>query len=283
MISHRFAKHTLLIFGLLFAFGANAETTPPSQRDWIERWDIRYLLYIDASSSMISRASVAKDANAKRRKEGGSLYFVVDEMLNYERIGPSTSEGLATALLRFDEAGKVIKASPILNQFQGKRNVLDHIVLVTDPKGQETGYFLANWWQGVPGSTIFSPAVCDVIDRAFRYGAAWESGGFRGDVGCREWTAQLYDSDRPYIDVTTYATGGNFIGRLVGWSRFEDPPKPVIGQQGKTWLCLYECPAGEKPGVIKDIAAWTRKHGFPMPVRPKKQPEFPDADINWDD
>ena len=134
----------------------------------------------------------------------------------------------------------------------------------------------------VPGSTMFSPAVCDLIERAFRYGDSWESGGYRGDVGCREWTAQLYDSDSAYIDVTTYGKDGN-IGEILGSSRFDDPPKPLIGQQGKNWLCLHECPAGEKPGVIKDIAAWTRKHGFPMPVRPAKQPNYPDAEINWDD
>jgi hypothetical protein len=92
----------------------------------------------------------------------------------------------------------------------------------------------------------------------------------------------LRANEHPYIDVTTYTKRGNFIGQFVGWSRFEDGPKPIIGMNGKTWLCLHECPAGERPGLITDMKAWTRKHGYPMPIPPEYQPEYPNRNYQDD-
>jgi hypothetical protein len=82
--------------------------------------------------------------------------------------------------------------------------------------------------------------------------------------------------------VTSYSSHGNFIGECVGWSRFTDPPKPVIGLHRKTWLCLHDCPSGEKPGVIRNIKAWTAKHQFPMPERAPKQPLDPNSNYKDD-
>jgi len=162
-----------------------------------------------------------------------------------------------------------------------KRDLLDTLVLINDDSPGARPYDLADWAQGIPGDVTFSPAVCSSTDTR-RYEAGWNSDTYTGSFGCREWTAQLYDRDRPYIDVTSYASHGTFIGELVGWSRFDDPPKPVIGRQGKTWLCLHECPAGEKPGVIPNIRIWTTKHGYPMPNRQRKQPLYPNADYQDD-
>ena len=80
---------------------------------------------------------------------------------------------------------------------------------------------------------------------------------------------------QPYIDVTTHhdKTGKKtHIGRFIGWMGFDDAPRPVIGKHGDYWLCLHECPDGEKPGVIADIAEWTGKRGWPMPT-----PYFPNC------
>jgi hypothetical protein len=55
-------------------------------------------------------------------------------------------------------------------------------------------------------------------------------------------------------------------------------PKPLIGNDENTWVCLHECPDGAAPGVIPDIKAWTEKRGWPLPKRPKKQPMFPDIE-----
>jgi hypothetical protein len=84
---------------------------------------------------------------------------------------------------------------------------------------------------------------------------------------------------QPYMDVTTYhdkAGKKTHIGRFVGWMGFDDAPRPVIGKHGDYWLCLHECPDGEKPGVIADIADWTGKRGWPLP---KPTPYFPDSKL----
>jgi hypothetical protein len=140
---------------------------------------------------------------------------------------------------------------------------------------------MLHWSQGIPGNLSFGPGPCTLLDKR-RYEDDWKSGGYPGDFGCREWTAQLFDDERPYIDVTTYTKSDNFIGEFVGWSRFKDAPKPIIGMNGKTWLCLHECPAGERPGIIKDIKAWTSKHRYPMPARPAYQPEYPNKNYKDD-
>lgn len=84
---------------------------------------------------------------------------------------------------------------------------------------------------------------------------------------------------QPYIDVTTYHDKEGkktHIGRFTGWMGFNDAPRPVIGKHGAYWLCLHECPDGEKPGVIADITEWTQKRGWPMP---RPTPYFPDSKL----
>ena len=84
---------------------------------------------------------------------------------------------------------------------------------------------------------------------------------------------------QPYIDVTTYHDKQGkktHIGRFIGWMGFGDAPRPVIGKHGDYWLCLHECPDGEKPGLIADIANWTGKRGWPLP---RPTPYFPDAEL----
>ena len=186
-------------------------------------------------------------------------------------------EALGIILLTFDRAGRVVNKKGALSSMSAKRTRLDRLVLVHNDIPDPNPYHFGYWSQGIPGDVTFSPAACSSDDFR-RYEPGWNIDSYTGNFGCREWTAQLYDRAQPYIDVTSYATHGTFIGSLTGWSRFEDPPKPVIGRHGKTWLCLHECPAGEKPGVIPDIRAWTTKHGFPMPTRPSKQPLYPNAD-----
>jgi hypothetical protein len=179
-------------------------------------------------------------------------------------------------LLQFDSTGHISTKSPRLNQYTAKRSLLDSLILVKTETKTEKPYDFAYWSQGIPGEVSFSPAVCTITDIR-RYERDWETDNYVGNFGCREWTAQLYDREQPYIDVTSYAKNRVFIGEFVGWSRFTDPRKPVIGKHGTTWLCLHECPAGEKPGVIPNIKAWVAKHGFPMPQRPTRQPLYPNA------
>lgn len=258
---------------------------PVSMRDpsrtWMQRqWEIRYLLFVYDRLAMQIAMKRAREQNALSEPPGKeSVYSDVEEFFEPTEFpyGPIYNK-LATALIAFDPSGRVIGPNQKLLPFTAKRNLLDHLVLIRGLPG-ERPYLLADWDQGIPGDLSFSPAVCNRLDPQ-RYQDDWvRDKDFDGNFGCREWTAQLYDRSRPYIDVTTYSygRGRNYIGEFVGWSRFTDPAKPVIGKQGKIWLCLHECPAGERPGPIGNIKAWTGKHGFPMPKRPPRQPLYPNA------
>jgi hypothetical protein len=113
----------------------------------------------------------------------------------------------------------------------------------------------------------------------------FEPGLYKGKLVCPGLDeASVYKPNakgfvQPYIDVTTYHDKEGkktHIGRFIGWMGFDDAPRPVIGKHGDYWLCLHECPDGEKPGVIADIADWTGKRGWPMP---KPTPYFPDRSL----
>ncbi|RYG36057.1 MAG: hypothetical protein EON93_05655 [Burkholderiales bacterium] len=75
---------------------------------------------------------------------------------------------------------------------------------------------------------------------------------------------------QPYIDVTSHQTSRKYgreayIGDVLGWARFDDPVRPVIGQVGRYWVCFHECPDGEKPGVIPNFRLWLARRGWPVP------------------
>jgi hypothetical protein len=280
-------NHQLIcfLFALVVAGGTPAGTvtaSPEAQalgRRWLNiPWTIRYVLFVDTAKKAADSAAYARDANMADNQIGkGYTYWVGEALLTSPTvlISPGAAP-LAVSLFTFNTQGHIISGDPLLSQYSGKISVIDRLVLVREDAKNEKPYYIAELAQGVPGDVTFSPAVCTSLDTD-RYGPRWKSGGSLGDFGCREWTAQLKYWNQPYIDVTTYTKRGNFIGEFLGWSRFEDQPKPVIGMHGKHWLCLHECPAGETPGLIADIRAWTRKHNFPMPVRPKRQPEYPDS------
>ena len=209
---------------------APAKETDPS-REWLDRpWQIRYVLFMDAQKDMMQSIDSAKKSNALDRKRVETYTYLAAGGLFAQATQVITSKAgnIATVLISFDHDGRVVNNDPVLSQFTGKISLIQRLVLTPHDHPKEKPYHLANWDQGIPGDISFSPAVCDPLD-FYRYKEYWKKSDPRGHVGCREWTAQLYDPGQPYIDVTTYSKRGNFIGELVGWSRFEDPPKPVIG------------------------------------------------------
>jgi hypothetical protein len=272
---------TVLALSCVSTPGAGA---PPASRTWLERpWEIRYVLFAEEIGARQSKIRAARSFNAEQEARGKDSIHLSASALFEPTVTLAVPGGapIAVVLLAFDRAGRIVNQKGTLGKLSAKRNMLDTLVLIRDDAPGAIPYYLAKWSQGIPGDVTFSPAVC-TSDDIRRYEAGWDIEHYAGNFGCREWTAQLYARDQPYIDVTSYSPRGTFIGELVGWSRFEDPPKPVIGRHGKTWLCLHECPAGEKPGVIPDIKAWTAKHGYPMPERPRKQPLYPNADYQDD-
>lgn len=271
------AASIVLVLATLSTPAAGAR---PASRTWLERpWEIRYVLFAGEAGTRQARIRIARNINAEQEASGERRIYLSAAAL----FEPTTTltvpsaEPIAIVMLAFDRAGRVLHQQGDLGKMSAKRSVLGNLALVHDNSASAQPYYFADWSQGIPGDVTFSPAVCSSEDR-FRYQDDWSVNDSAGNFGCREWTAQLYDRSQPYIDVTSWSPRGSFIGELVGWSRFEDPPKPVIGRHGKTWLCLHECPAGEKSGVIPDIKKWTAKHGYPMPQRPRKQPLYPNAD-----
>lgn len=253
---------------------------PPASRTWLQRpWEIRYILFADEAGTRKAKGTAAREFNAKQKAPGKKRIHLSAAALFEPTVMFLAPEGekIAVVLLAFDRTGRVLNQRGALGKMSAKRNLLDSLVLINDEIPGARPYYFADCSQGIPGDVTFSPAVCSSHDIR-RYEAGWNINSYTGNFGCREWTAQLYDRHQPYIDITSWSPRGSFIGELVGWSRFEDPPKPVIGRHGKTWLCLHECPAGEKTGVIPDIKAWTARHGYPMPQRPPKQPLYPNAD-----
>lgn len=274
----------------MLTFAATAFAASPAvnerdpSREWIDiPWNLRYVLFINSEKYMREGIAASRRFNALDGKQGKDhVYHDIEELfINMKQVVPAKKGKIAVALITFDRTGRVTNEDSAFSGFTGKLSAIESFVLIRPDEAQTKPYGFGEWDQGIPGDVSFSPALCITID-SHRYEKYWRQNDYRGNVGCREWTAQLYRPEEPYIDVTTYSKRGNFIGELVGWARFEDRPRPVIGMQGKQWLCLHECPAGESPGVISNIRAWTRKHNFPIPVRPKRQPVYPDANYKDD-
>lgn len=280
----------ILLFALtaLLSVTAFPHDTPSHTRPaltWLDRpWEIRYILFVNSANEMNTAIALAKQKNNVRPgpKDKEMLYFFADEMFEMTATFKTPdADTLSTVLVSFDAEGHVTGPNQRLRRFSAKRSLIDALVLVDDGYPKRKPYFLARWDQGIPGDVSFSPAVCTAWD-AHLYSDGWNRDSYIAAFGCREWTAQLYRHDRPYIDVTSYTSHGNYIGEFVGWSRLTDQPKPVIGLQGKAWLCLHECPAGEQAGVIPDIKAWIRKHSYPMPERPPEMPIYPNRNYQDD-
>jgi hypothetical protein len=267
----------------IYQASATAQNNEDHSRVWLNTpWEVRYLLYVTVEERQKEWQLLAKEKNANDGKKG-KHHVYLDAMALFKKsavFATPNASNIATTLITFDHQGRVTSDAALLG-LTGKRTALDYLVLMRDSAPTEKPYSLLHWSQGVPGNMTFGPGPCTMLD-ILRYEDDWRSGRYPGDFGCREWTAQLFNDERPYIDVTTYTKRGNFIGEFVGWSRFEDAPKPVIGMNGKTWFCLHECPAGEQPGSINDIQAWARKHNYPVPVPPPYQPEYPDKNYRDD-
>ena len=278
-MKHQTLGWIIAVFSL-FAAATPTRGAHPDSEILLERpWEIRYVMFVEDARSMQIGIAESKKVNVRQAARGKEKIYLSAGAL----FAPTATfdvpgaQAVGIILLTFDAAGRVVNQKGVLGNMSAKRTRLDRLVLIRDNTPDPNPYHFGYWAQGVPGDVTFSPAACSSTDFR-RYEPGWNADSYTGNFGCREWTAQLYDRDQPYIDVTSYASHGTFIGSMTGWSRFEDPPRPVIGRHGKTWLCLHECPGGEKPGVIPDIRAWTTRHGYPLPVRPAKQPLYPNAD-----
>lgn len=286
-----------LLLALSLHAGATAAGTPgkdeyrPGDVAWIDRpWDTRYVIYIGGDWE--SRKRVAG------RSKVSDTFFIWEGVFDSPLSIPlphdqptSTSEKLDVVLMEFDENGFVTTPHSHSSRLRGRINRIRALVLSEGEEIKSKQFHVASWFTGIgDSSTHWAPGFClsrDMrhpwadTDEFYPYGRAFVKGEYSTTFGCREWAYQLYDDERPYIDVTSYvpktvdSPDGTYIREVLGWARFGDK-KPIIGKHERTWYCLYDCPGGGKPGPIADIKAWAVRNGWRPPRPPTQSPTFPD-------
>jgi hypothetical protein len=202
------------------------------------------------------------------------------------------------------EDGRIVQPNLKGERLRPRLNIAQKIVLTPNDKQPEYVVDFGFFFMGAPSASDsrYLPSICSKShgdgrpeDTASRYAG---SVGAKADgyFGCREWAAQLYNPNRPYIDVTSYEMEQDYdapvkkgkkrpmipvnrIHPFVGFSRFDSPPKPVIGNNRGQWYCIADCPSGNLPGPISDIKIWLKRNGWAAPRRPKDVREFRDRPV----
>jgi len=284
---------------------------------WIDRdLDYRYLLVVENGWGMMQKleqASWVKNPKgiANQQIEGhfNPSLILIPESKEFPGWGER-------AVLRLDVARNQTVHIPTLQGkvVELKLNQLERIVLA--PKGESPPSFTIRFGQlffGAPyaADPSYSPSICTGVDmqtdpnfkgryqNKFKADSEYYLMGEDGYFGCREWAAQLYDENRPYIDVTSYEWGPDitrpkkggkypvgpvtYIKPFIGFSRFQDAPKPVIGQHLGQWYCITDCPEGNAPGKIENIRLWAAKQGWPVPERPENVRRFINQKPDYED
>jgi hypothetical protein len=212
-------------------------------------------------------------------------------------------KGLAVVVWRFDEQGWVTSAHQWSERLRVRLSRILSVVLSANDDPRSLQYHVGRWYMGGDEAEAYSPALCttqqtpdpfSAASESYLYGPKFKPSIISTLFGCREWAAQLYDRERPYIDVTSYVSANvrsrddlpynepkrlpknwGYIQEFIGWGRFGEH-KPVIEQHRGHWYCFHDCPQGAKPGRIADIRAWAQHNGWPVPVPPTRMPVFPD-------
>lgn len=261
-------------------------------RIWIERpWEYRYVIRIESPSDYEKQKSFEEKGIA-----AGEINF-----FRFEPLFPlavsiitdpegyrGTDMAIGAMVVQFDEEGWVTTPNLLSLRLRGRMNRLFGIVLSAGDQPDSWRFNLGSWYTGQSGYELaYTPAICLNSEvPLFQYKNGRYTKGFAadkfdqlGNFGCREWAYYLQSDKYPYIDVTSYGKDKTtYIRPVLGWSRFDTPPKPVIGKHGNVWVCLHECPNGEAPGIIPDIKIWAKANDWPVPKPPKKQPMFPDRE-----
>jgi hypothetical protein len=277
-------------------------TTEPERSGritWIERpWNARYFIHTEPESDWIISKDVSKEGNLKRAERAPQRRFLTwEELFDPSHLVKlkvpdlSGNPNLAVVVVSFDKNGMVTSPHTRGKPLKGRINSLRNLGLSDGEGLDDRFYYMAHWFTGIgDASTHWAPAFCGLDHRpdaamvksdTYLYGKLFKPDGYRPIFGCREWAFQLYDGERPYIDVTSYEPTSKgkppkgYIREFMGWARFSDN-KPVIGQHEGDWYCLHDCPGGDKPGLIPDIKAWAKRFDWLVPVPPTRVPTFPD-------
>lgn len=273
---------------------AFAQATKP-RAEWLDRpWELRYVFYVTDSWKLAVEAATRRDekASAKDLSRSWEYLFEPNSFHQSRDKWAKPGEGLTIVLIEFDRDGRVTTPHTFEQPLFGKLHRLLYVDLSPGDYATQPRFNLGKWFMGLGDiSTHWAPGLCghnnmpspfSKTDDAYLYGPAFANDQHAITFGCREWAYQLYDPDRPYIDITSYVPKGptfdkgTYIREVFGWARFADQRKPVIGKHEDDWYCLLDCPGGEAPGRIPNIRAWTAKNGWTVPKRPTRVPVFPD-------
>lgn len=262
-------------------------------RDWINRpWEYRYVIRIESPSEYEEWQEFAEKKLAQEKRINHynlePLFPLAVSITTDPDYYRGEDKAIGAMVVDFNKDGWVITPNVLSLRLRGRMNRLFGIVLSAGDQPDSWWFLLGEWYTGQSGYELaYTPAICDSSEvpkfytrfTAGRYtkGFAAERFDQLGNFGCREWAYYLQSDKHPYIDVTSYGKDkSTYIRPVLGWGRFDVPPKPVIGKHGNIWVCLHECPNGEAPGIIPDIKAWAKANAWPVPKPPKKQPMFPD-------
>lgn len=259
---------------------------------WIDRpWDMRYIISI--TQRWPTTRKVAAKLNATSKPEESLMWQPVFEPITTIPIPPTLGayENFTVVVIEFDKQGMVTTNHGHGGSLRGRLDGGMRVLLSGGDAPSDRNYRLGELFMGLGDiSTHWAPGLCTVseqpspfskTDTLYLYGPKFEISEFRPTFGCREWAYQLYDDERPYIDVTSYVRVGKvypkhtYINDVIGFARFGDK-KPVIGQHVGQWYCLHDCPGADLPGPIADIKAWAALQGWKIPRPPTKAPTFPD-------
>lgn len=289
-------KYLQLLFAVLFCTASSvaySENEAPASRTWIERpWEFRYVIKIESPYDYerwrkFGQKELEKsDVNVTQDLE--PIFPLTTSILTDPEEGArGRDRAIGTVLVTFNQNAEVTSPYSWPHKLSGRLNRIRNLVLAPGNHPQDMQFLLGEWYTGRSDAEIaYIPAICSMThgdDERYKKGFFAKSTYPDGNFGCREWGYYLQSDKHPYIDVTSYGKDQfgpfSYIRPVIGWGRFDVPPKPVIGKHGKVWVCLHECPNGEAPGIILDIKAWAKANGWPVPKPPKKQPMFPDRDF----
>ena len=300
-----FRSATSALFLVFACTAASCQTTPvqpeppPKSTErrgthvWIERpWEMRYFLMVTGDWRIAKKGAIRRNAKpGETSLEWEQIFDPAVEIPSVE-AGSTSRDNLSAVIIEFDRQGGVTTPHTRNGPLRGSLNRLLYITLSTGEGPKDAQYDLGHWFLGLGDiSTDWAPSLCGLkniptpfaqTDEYYLYGPKFKLDEFSTTFGCREWAYQLYDPDRPYIDVTSYIPKskdkdgpGTYIREFIGWARFDDK-KPVIGKHENHWYCLHDCPGSDKPGPIANINAWAEKNGWSAPKRPTRVPTFPD-------
>ena len=148
--------------------------------------------------------------------------------------------------LNFDKSGQIIdtatdKPTDWYGQMQSVQKNITKVVLKKKgcPLEIEFGYFNTK-----------TQRLCQ--DAQDTLAVNKKSKGSKDFNACIDWAKYLDNPKRKEIDISidTQDEFGSSPTSFLGFGRFKDVPKPIVGKDQSTWYCFANCPTG-KPGQFQ--------------------------------